>query len=51
MTVQPSGAVRAAYASGTISPVETGGSSGTRSVVDAVHQALETGDVSQEMRA
>jgi 3-isopropylmalate dehydrogenase len=45
------GAVRAAYANGTISPVETGGSSGTREIVDAVHQALETGDVSKEMSA
>jgi len=36
-------AVRAAFATGVLSPVETGGTSGTREIIDEIYRALEAG--------
>jgi 3-isopropylmalate dehydrogenase len=44
-------AVRAAFATGAISPTESGGQDGTASIVDAIYRALNNGDVAAELTA
>jgi 3-isopropylmalate dehydrogenase len=44
-------AVRAAFATGAISPTESGGQDGTAAIVDTVYRALESGGVAAELTA
>jgi hypothetical protein len=45
------GAVRAAFAPGTLQPTESGGSAGTRAIVESVHRALDGGGITAELTA
>jgi 3-isopropylmalate dehydrogenase len=44
-------AVRAAFATGTLQPTESGGSAGTKAIVDAVFRALDGGGMTTEVPA